>query len=143
MMSALITNRVHEFIQLQFIIKIFIELFWLIQEAVSTYLYYFSNFNNNLYLTTAHGTFIGNLRLESNKPTQLPINSTFHFGASTRYYTLREKPTLNTKRNENESNENVINSVLSLPESEIELNVSSVKTFINKSFQFFFLTIRI
>lgn len=32
----------------------------------------------------AHGTFIGNLQIEPHKPTQLHINSTFHFGASTR-----------------------------------------------------------
>lgn len=37
----------------------------------------------------AHGTFIGKMRLESNKPTQLPIDSTFHFGASTRNYIIR------------------------------------------------------
>lgn len=33
----------------------------------------------------AHGTFIGTMRLEAHKPTQLHVNSTFHFGASTRY----------------------------------------------------------
>lgn len=33
---------------------------------------------------SAHGTFIGNLQIEPHKPTQLHINSTFHFGASTR-----------------------------------------------------------
>lgn len=32
----------------------------------------------------AHGTYIGNLRLEAHKPTQLQMNSVFHFGASTR-----------------------------------------------------------
>lgn len=67
----------------------------------------------------AHGTFIGSMRLEANKPTQLPVDTTFHFGgilvslivlycvknvqkqlmvvfilnaASTRMYILREKP---------------------------------------------------
>ncbi|KAK9695695.1 FHA domain [Popillia japonica] len=35
-------------------------------------------------LGSTHGTFIGNLRLEPYKPTQLPIDSGFHFGASTR-----------------------------------------------------------
>ena len=40
----------------------------------------------------AHGTFIGNVRLEANKPTQLPVDSSFHFGASTRNYVIRERP---------------------------------------------------
>lgn len=35
-------------------------------------------------LGSTHGTFIGNLRIEANKPTQLQMNSQFHFGASTR-----------------------------------------------------------
>lgn len=38
---------------------------------------------------SAHGTFIGTLRLEAHKPTQLQINSTFHFGASTRWVGIR------------------------------------------------------
>lgn len=38
---------------------------------------------------SAHGTYIGQMRLEANKPTQLPIDSTFHFGASTRNYIIR------------------------------------------------------
>lgn len=45
----------------------------------------------------AHGTFIGTLKIESHKPTQLQINSTFHFGASTRYYTLRERPSAGSR----------------------------------------------
>lgn len=36
-------------------------------------------------ICVAHGTFIGTLRLEPHKPTQLQINSMFHFGASTRW----------------------------------------------------------
>ncbi|OXA63419.1 nuclear inhibitor of protein phosphatase 1 [Folsomia candida] len=43
-------------------------------------------------LASTHGTYIGSMRLESNKPTQLPVDTTFHFGASTRMYILREKP---------------------------------------------------
>ena len=38
---------------------------------------------------TAHGTFVGSLRLEAFKPTQIPIDTTISFGASTRTYTLR------------------------------------------------------
>jgi nuclear inhibitor of protein phosphatase 1 len=43
-------------------------------------------------LGSTHGTFIGSMRLENDKPTPLPIDSTFHFGASTRRYILRERP---------------------------------------------------
>ena len=37
----------------------------------------------------AHGTFVGTLRLEPFKPTQIPVDTTLSFGASTRTYTLR------------------------------------------------------
>ena len=40
----------------------------------------------------AHGTYIGNFRIESNKPVQLPVDSTFRFGDSTRKYVMRERP---------------------------------------------------
>lgn len=43
-------------------------------------------------LGSTHGTFIGNIRLEGHKPTVVQIGSVFHFGASTRFYTLRERP---------------------------------------------------
>jgi len=43
-------------------------------------------------LSSTHGTYIGNMRLEGQKPTQLPIDSKFHFGASTRMYIIRERP---------------------------------------------------
>lgn len=43
-------------------------------------------------LGSTHGTFIGTMRLEPHKPTQLPIDTTIRFGASSRYYTLRERP---------------------------------------------------
>lgn len=45
-----------------------------------------------LLYTIAHGTFIGSTRLEPNRPTQLPLDTTISFGASTRSYTLRERP---------------------------------------------------
>lgn len=48
-------------------------------------------------LGSTHGTFIGSIRLEAHKPTQLQINSSFHFGASTRYYTLRERPSAGSR----------------------------------------------
>ena len=43
-------------------------------------------------LVVAHGTFVGTMRLEIRKPTQLPLDTTISFGASTRSYTLRERP---------------------------------------------------
>lgn len=77
-------------------------------------------------LGSTHGTFIGTLRLEAHKPTQLQINSMFHFGASTRYYILRERPTAGSRSDNimedipmNESGEGAL---LGLPESETDLD---------------------
>jgi nuclear inhibitor of protein phosphatase 1 len=41
---------------------------------------------------SAHGTFVGSKKLESNRPQQLLVDTMISFGASTRTYTLREKP---------------------------------------------------
>ena len=84
----------------------------------------------------AHGTFIGNIQLESEKPTQVQIESVIHFGASTRTYTLREKPTLpsamqvvlgnneqTTKKEDNEDEEGSKGGFLGLPESDTDLKV--------------------
>jgi len=68
------------------------------------------------------------MRLESEKPTQLPIDSTFHFGASTRYYILRERPQ-NAPRpileelEEEAKTEYQDGGLLGLPETEMELDV--------------------
>ncbi|XP_003383524.1 PREDICTED: nuclear inhibitor of protein phosphatase 1-like [Amphimedon queenslandica] len=43
-------------------------------------------------LGSAHGSFVGSMQLEAQKPQQLLEDCTFSFGASTRKYTLREKP---------------------------------------------------
>ena len=43
----------------------------------------------------AHGTFIGSIRLEANKPQQVFIDSELKFGASTRTYIIRERPQMN------------------------------------------------
>lgn len=48
--------------------------------------------NHGEFVAVAHGTFIGSTRLEPQKPTQLPLDTTISFGASTRSYTLRERP---------------------------------------------------
>lgn len=68
------------------------------------------------------------MRLESNKPTQLPIDSTFHFGASTRYYIIRERPQTGTRtiidELEKNSEDQDAGGLLGLPETETELDVS-------------------
>lgn len=91
----------------------------------------------------AHGTFIGNLRIDGHKPTQLPINTTFHFGASTRYYVLRERPTAATSGlGRNSILEDIPMmmgadgtgdgaALLGLPESQTELDVSALNLVAN------------
>lgn len=92
--------------------------------------------NRNPFIS-AHGTFIGNLRIDGHKPTQLHVNSTFHFGASTRYYVLRERPSAATAGGmRNGILEDIPmlggadglmadgSAMLGLPESQTELDVS-------------------
>ena len=64
-------------------------------------------------------------------PQQVPIDSTISFGASTRTYTIREKPqtqgaagTGEGKAGEDEE----LKGLLGLPEEETELEVSSIHT---------------
>ncbi|KAF6197636.1 hypothetical protein GE061_008602 [Apolygus lucorum] len=78
-------------------------------------------------LGSTHGTFIGSLRLEANKPTQLPPNSSFHFGASTRHYIMRERPQGNTRNviEQLERGENLSNTgaaMLGLTEATADLD---------------------
>ncbi|XP_072391835.1 nuclear inhibitor of protein phosphatase 1 isoform X1 [Diabrotica undecimpunctata] len=76
-------------------------------------------------LGSTHGTFIGNLRLEAYKPTQLPIDSSFHFGASTRNYIIRERPQTGIRPIIDEiekANEESEGGLLGLPETETELD---------------------
>lgn len=67
------------------------------------------------------------MRLEAHKPTQLPIDSTFHFGASTRYYIIRERPQTGSRtiidELEKSSDDNEAGGLLGLPETETELDV--------------------
>lgn len=77
----------------------------------------------------AHGTFIGSLRLEGYKPTQLPIDSGFHFGASTRNYIIRERPQTGIRPIIDEiekAGEEAEGGLLGLPETETELDVSQI-----------------
>ncbi|KAL6053288.1 hypothetical protein STEG23_009383, partial [Scotinomys teguina] len=88
-------------------------------------------------LNSTHGTFLGHIRLEAHKPQQIPIDSTVSFGASTRAYTLREKPqTLPSavKGDEKMSGEDdELKGLLGLPEEETELdNLTEFNTAHNK-----------
>lgn len=77
-------------------------------------------------LGSTHGTFIGTLRIEGHKPTQLQINSQFHFGASTRQYILRERPTASSYganiMEDLPLTENADGTLLGLPESQTDLD---------------------
>ncbi|KAJ8781004.1 hypothetical protein J1605_001047 [Eschrichtius robustus] len=85
----------------------------------------------------AHGTFLGHIRLEPHKPQQIPIDSTVSFGASTRAYTLREKPqTLPSAVKGDEKmggEDDELKGLLGLPEEETELdNLTEFNTAHNK-----------
>lgn len=83
-----------------------------------------------IWLFPAHGTFLGHIRLEPHKPQQIPIDSTVSFGASTRAYTLREKPqTLPSAVKGDEKmggEDDELKGLLGLPEEETELDVIPV-----------------
>ncbi|KAG8451180.1 hypothetical protein GDO86_003438 [Hymenochirus boettgeri] len=87
-------------------------------------------------LNSTHGTFLGHIRLEPHKPQQIPIDSTVSFGASTRMYTLREKPqTLPSalKGDEKAGEDDELKGLLGLPEEETELdNLTEFNTAHNK-----------
>jgi nuclear inhibitor of protein phosphatase 1 len=72
---------------------------------------------------SAHGTYIGHIRLESRKPQQIPIDSELHFGASTRIYTIRERPQNIGQGDEPEKQGEKDGNLLGLPENETELDV--------------------
>ncbi|XP_039285240.1 nuclear inhibitor of protein phosphatase 1 [Nilaparvata lugens] len=77
-------------------------------------------------LGSTHGTFISTLRIEPHKPTQLPLDSVFSFGASTRSYIIRERPQTAARpiieeieKNSKDTSEGIL---LGLPETETELD---------------------
>ena len=73
----------------------------------------------------AHGTHIGTIKLDSNKPQQVPLDSEIHFGASTRRYIIRERPqTLPSMSADDKPGEEIEGGLLGLPETETELDVS-------------------
>lgn len=84
-----------------------------------------------MFCPAAHGTFLGHIRLEAHKPQQVPIDSTISFGASTRTYTIREKPQTQGPAGPGEGKageDEELKGLLGLPEEETELEVSSIKT---------------
>ncbi|CAK8691258.1 nuclear inhibitor of protein phosphatase 1-like [Clavelina lepadiformis] len=81
-------------------------------------------------LGSMHGSFIRNLRLEANKPTPVPFDTTFHFGASTRSYILKERPNVAPQRDDMKNEED---SAFDLPQEEEELdNLTEFNTAHNK-----------
>lgn len=69
--------------------------------------------------------------MEGYKPTQLPIDSGFHFGASTRNYIIRERPQTGIRPIIDEieqAGEEAEGGLLGLPETETELDVSQTTT---------------
>lgn len=85
-----------------------------------------SSTEDSLCHCSAHGTFLGRIRLEPHKPQQVPIDSTMSFGASTRVYTLREKPQTQASTVPGEAKageDEELKGLLGLPEEETELEV--------------------
>ncbi|CAG0894288.1 unnamed protein product [Cyprideis torosa] len=77
-------------------------------------------------LSSTHGTYIGNVKLEPQRPTPIPMNETFHFGASTRMYTLRERPQSSNRPimeelEKSSTGDEPHRDLLGLPETETEL----------------------
>ncbi|KAL1258838.1 hypothetical protein QQF64_009415 [Cirrhinus molitorella] len=87
-------------------------------------------------LNSTHGTFLGHIRLEPQKPQQVPIDSTMSFGASTRVYTIREKPQSQPGTGVGDGktgDDEELKGLLGLPEEETELeNLTEFNTAHNK-----------
>ncbi|NP_957494.1 protein phosphatase 1, regulatory subunit 8b isoform X1 [Danio rerio] len=87
-------------------------------------------------LNSTHGTFLGHIRLEPHKPQQVPIDSTMSFGASTRVYTIREKPQAQPGAGVGDiktGDDEELKGLLGLPEEETELeNLTEFNTAHNK-----------
>lgn len=87
----------------------------------------YCNFKLKIHTTfTAHGSYLGSIRLEPNKPQQVPLDSTIRFGASTRTYIVRERPNNLSKSITDDTGEEVEGGLLGLPETETELEVTLI-----------------
>ena len=102
---------------------------FLVDLGSSEYQFEFELFSLFMYvpcLFPAHGTFIGNIRLEKHKPTQLPVDSSFRFGASTRKYIIRERPQAGPRPIMEELERSAASDsdgrLMGLPETESELD---------------------
>nr|CAB3265101.1 nuclear inhibitor of protein phosphatase 1-like [Phallusia mammillata] len=81
-------------------------------------------------LGSMHGSFIRNLRLEPKKPTPIPYDTNFHFGASTRSFILKERPPITAQREDAKTDEDM---TFDLPQEEEELeNLTEFNTAHNK-----------
>lgn len=109
----------HEFLKKSFLVDL---------GSSKSSFYFIDRFSKDCFRRTAHGTFIGSVRLEGHKPTQLQIDSMFSFGASTRKYILRERPNatipLGSSLLDDMQMEGGEGALLGLPESQTELDVS-------------------
>jgi len=79
-------------------------------------------------LGSMHGSFIRKLRLDCHKPTPIPFDTSFHFGASTRHYVLKERPPVasDVVKPEDESQ-------IDLPKEQEDLdNLTEYHTALNK-----------
>ena len=70
----------------------------------------------------AHGTFLNNIRLEAMKPTPVEMDSSFSFGASSRSYSLRERPQVANEASM-EDEQTTEGTLLGLPDDEDKLDV--------------------
>lgn len=74
-------------------------------------------------LGSTHGTFVGTLRLEAHRPTQIQIDTVLSFGASTRTYTLRERPqTVTMVMGDDGREDGEGGTLLGLPELDTEVD---------------------
>lgn len=81
-------------------------------------------------LGSMHGSFLRNLRLDAHKPTPVPFDTSFHFGASTRHYILKERPPVPGPSDTDKADED---NPIDLPKGQEELdNLTEYHTALNK-----------
>ena len=93
-------------------------------------------YTRNLLLFVAHGTFVGSIRVDAHKPVQVLVDTTLCFGASTRRFTLRERPNAQSSLKREAlkhggEDEAGSHSLLGLPEEDTELDVCKTFNFDN------------
>ncbi|XP_065062509.1 nuclear inhibitor of protein phosphatase 1-like isoform X2 [Rhopilema esculentum] len=77
-------------------------------------------------LGSTHGTFVGSIRVDPHKPVQVLVDSTLAFGASTRRFTLRERPNAQVagldSLKDKDDKDKTVHSLLGLPEEDTALD---------------------